>query len=347
MKKTLVVIFMIFAFVLGLSLSDYILSFINTITNKNLFRTCSIVEKELAISIAEMDELRTKNMLEEEQLRKLIDEIANRDMKGLSSAFLMTQTLGENVSDEQGDIGIIEKSGLLIDLNSQDFEMTNHIKQTYNSAIANVIIAASTILKDKVSALNNELIQINLQLNEKNVSLQENILALERKQKEMDELKGSNEELKKLENDLRSVVKGLEIKIENNRLTVTFKGDILYESGKHKLTDEGLSLLESIVPYLKEKENGYDIYVAGHTDNVPIKFESKKKYENNWGLSTFRSIEVSNYLMLKGLKASNLAIAGYGEFRPVESNETEAGRAKNRRVELYLVPKIIKRENGN
>jgi outer membrane protein OmpA-like peptidoglycan-associated protein len=51
--------------------------------------------------------------------------------------------------------------------------------------------------------------------------------------------------------------------------------------------------------------------------------------------------------MLKGLKASNLAIAGYGEFRPVESNETEAGRAKNRRVELYLVPKIIKRENGN
>jgi chemotaxis protein MotB len=144
--------------------------------------------------------------------------------------------------------------------------------------------------------------------------------------------------------DLEKSVGILETKIENGRLRVNFQGDILFTSGSHKLRQEGLDLLESVFSILNKSVENNDIFIAGHTDNVKIKPKSEI-YESNWDLSTYRAIEVVKYLVSKGMAPRYLTAAGYGEHKPIAENSTKEGKAKNRRVELFLIPKIIKRSN--
>ena len=82
-------------------------------------------------------------------------------------------------------------------------------------------------------------------------------------------------------------------------------------------------------------------------DNVPIKKDARDKYESNWDLSTHRAIEVVKYLTGKGMDPKSVTAAGYGEYKPVANNSTDIGKSKNRRVELFLIPKIIKRIENN
>jgi chemotaxis protein MotB len=80
--------------------------------------------------------------------------------------------------------------------------------------------------------------------------------------------------------------------------------------------------------------------VAGHTDSAPITAATKKKYPTNWELSTARAIAVVKILVGDGVEANTLSAAGYGPYDPVASNATPDGEAKNRRIEITLVPHI-------
>jgi chemotaxis protein MotB len=78
--------------------------------------------------------------------------------------------------------------------------------------------------------------------------------------------------------------------------------------------------------------------VAGYTDNKPIK-KLKKKFKSNWELSSARAGSVLHYLINKGhIKPQNIYLAGFGEYHPVSSNSTAAGRKKNRRVAIVVLP---------
>jgi chemotaxis protein MotB len=65
-----------------------------------------------------------------------------------------------------------------------------------------------------------------------------------------------------------------------------------------------------------------------------------KEFESNWELSTARALVVVHFLVGKGVNAKTLSAAGYGEYDPVDSNGSNAGRAKNRRIEIVLQPDI-------
>ena len=73
---------------------------------------------------------------------------------------------------------------------------------------------------------------------------------------------------------------------------------------------------------------------AGHTDNVPVR---SGHFKNNWDLSTARAVEVTQFLIAKGMKPQVLAAAGYGEFDPLSGNDTAEHRAQNRRIEIVLM----------
>jgi chemotaxis protein MotB len=85
-------------------------------------------------------------------------------------------------------------------------------------------------------------------------------------------------------------------------------------------------------------EGRYNIRIEGHTDNVRI---HNTQYSSNWELSTARSTEMIRLLVVKyGLDPERLSASGYGEYHPIASNRTEAGRALNRRVDLVVVGEL-------
>ncbi len=116
-------------------------------------------------------------------------------------------------------------------------------------------------------------------------------------------------------------------------ITVTLPNAILFESGKASLKQSTQKELDHIAGVIQSKYAGKKIDVVGHTDTDPIK---KTSWEDNWELSAQRALSVLRYLNKKGIPSDLIRAAGCGESRPVASNATSAGKAKNRRVEIVV-----------
>jgi chemotaxis protein MotB len=118
-------------------------------------------------------------------------------------------------------------------------------------------------------------------------------------------------------------------------LEIAIQEVVLFNSGEAEILQSVHPLLKEIAHILKKLDN--DIKVVGHTDNVPIHTE---KYRSNWDLSAMRAINVMHFMVEQGgLAQERFSIQGYGEFAPKYDNSTEEGRAKNRRVEIFVARK--------
>src|SRR5271157_654655 len=126
-------------------------------------------------------------------------------------------------------------------------------------------------------------------------------------------------------------VKGVTVKNEPRGVVITFSDAVLFASGSADVKPEIHSVLADLSKLLAA--NPGKVTIEGHTDNVPI---SSPKYASNWELSTSRAASMLHFFIEKGLDPTKFGIAGYAEFRPLESNATEEGRQKNRRVEIVI-----------
>jgi len=122
------------------------------------------------------------------------------------------------------------------------------------------------------------------------------------------------------------------------RLTVNMVDAILFDSGKADIKPEGRKVLQKVVDVIGQVEDKA-IRVEGHTDNVKIGGVLARVFPSNWELSAARAINVARYLQRLGVDPAILSAAAFGEYRPVSENETQEGRAKNRRIEIVLVPR--------
>ncbi len=126
----------------------------------------------------------------------------------------------------------------------------------------------------------------------------------------------------------------VEMNREGLKITLEEQGNLpFFESGKATLTDEMVEKIDKIYPILKKLSEEYEIIVEGHTDNVPI---NTPQFPSNWELSTARATTVVKYLISKGIPPPKISAIGYGEFRPVVSNDTPENRQKNRRVVFFV-----------
>jgi len=133
------------------------------------------------------------------------------------------------------------------------------------------------------------------------------------------------------------------LELANRGLIITMANDILFDSGKAKLKKAAHSVLKKLAAVIKETVPDRNIGVEGHTDNVPI---ARSGWKSNWELSTARATSVVHYLIDEcGIKPQRLSAIGYGEFRPVDENDTKVGRAKNRRVEIIILPKEMTKKS--
>ncbi|AEI39480.1 flagellar motor protein MotB [Paenibacillus mucilaginosus] len=126
----------------------------------------------------------------------------------------------------------------------------------------------------------------------------------------------------------------LETKLTNDMLMITIRDNALFASGSATVKPEAQALAVSMSNMLAQYP-GYNIEVAGHTDNVPI---SRRDFESNWDLSGVRAMNFMKILLRNtALSPEKFRTIGYGEFQPVDTNDTPEGRAKNRRVEVSII----------
>jgi chemotaxis protein MotB len=142
-----------------------------------------------------------------------------------------------------------------------------------------------------------------------------------------------------LVSELKQEIKQGEIQITQlkDKLTVNMVEKILFDSGSAVIKKNGEKVLDRVAEILKGVTK-QQIKVEGHTDNVPIGPSIIDKFPTNWELSTARATTVVRYLQNRGVNPGFLSAEGYAEFRPVASNETDEGKAANRRIEIVLIP---------
>ncbi|HYM10473.1 MAG TPA: flagellar motor protein MotB [Bryobacterales bacterium] len=125
----------------------------------------------------------------------------------------------------------------------------------------------------------------------------------------------------------------IEISLQTRGLVLSLKESAFFAPGDDRVSDAARPILVKVADALRTVPG--EIRLEGHTDNTPIR---SRKFPSNWQLSTARSVAVLN-LLTKDLQlpADRFAVAGYGQYEPLDSNDTEAGRRKNRRVDLVIL----------
>lgn len=133
---------------------------------------------------------------------------------------------------------------------------------------------------------------------------------------------------------LESLVKDGQVKVtqSSSGITVEINASVLFSPGQAKLAENSSLTLQAVAHVIKEQK--HEIHVEGHTDNLPIHTES---FPSNWELSTARASSVIRLFVENGVEPHRLTAIGYGENRPIETNETPEGRKRNRRVTIMIL----------
>jgi chemotaxis protein MotB len=149
-------------------------------------------------------------------------------------------------------------------------------------------------------------------------------------------------EVKLQEKVKEEIAKGeIALSQSGGRLRVEMVDKILFDSGDARISRRGEGVLARLGGVLAKMDDK-QIQVSGHTDNQPINGKLKRQFPSNWELSTSRALTVVRFLQQKAeVPAERLVASGHGEYQPIASNDTAAGRARNRRIEILLTPALV------
>lgn len=225
---------------------------------------------------------------------------------------------------------------------SQLEEELNRLKQSYEEFpdMTNMNSKEIKTLLKKVRDANLELIEREKSLNEsqrirreEQKRLMELEAALKRKDAAVAELKRKvSEALLGFEKD------GLSIKIKNGKVYVSVEDKLLFRSGSWTVGKNGKTALRKLASLIA-KNNDINIMVEGHTDNIPYK--GNKQIKDNWDLSVKRSTAIIRIILEnKSVDPKRLIAAGRSKYVPLNTENSSYGRAKNRRTEIILTPKL-------
>lgn len=132
-------------------------------------------------------------------------------------------------------------------------------------------------------------------------------------------------------------LKDVDVKVLKGVVYISLADNMLFKSGSYEISPRAQETLDKIAKIIKDYSD-YDVLVEGNTDNVPI---SKTNIRNNWDLSALRASSVVQYLQNNcGINPARLSASGRGEYNTIADNDTELGRARNRRTEIIITPKL-------
>lgn len=156
---------------------------------------------------------------------------------------------------------------------------------------------------------------------------------------------GEGERMRKLAEDLEALAKTaalkgkIEVRREEGQIVVSLAQAAFFDSGRSDINAAAAETLRALTHRLNARRNRITIVVEGHADSTPF---TSQNHDTNWELSAARAISVTR-LMLRDRAANpaDISLAGFGSYRPIASNATAQGRARNRRVDLVLRPKPL------
>ncbi len=264
--------------------------------------------------IKEKDDLLASKKGLEVDLEKLKNEYANlsNQKEILDSEFEALQHKFKNL-DESYTLLSAQSSKKLAEQAKKNQDLLAQLEEKEKN-----LTAESTRLEN----LQKELSKRSLQINE----LQSLIDA---KEAQMQQLKNA------ISNALHNFEgKGLTVVHKNGKIYVSMENKLLFDSGSWAVGVEGKKAVEQLASVLS-KNKDINVLIEGHTDNDPY---SSVVLLDNWDLSVKRATAIVRILKAKGVNPTQITAAGRSEFIPVDTNETKAGKAKNRRIEIILAP---------
>jgi len=322
--------------------------------NKALNEKIAALEKDIKDREAEKKALEEKHAKLEKDYNELVTENSNL-RKTLSSS---KDELTKNVTELQGKVkeketrislleeDVLSKSGQIATLKDEAAKNKEQMA-ALNSKIKEkeeqkAVLEKQLAEKDEqIKALKTELASKDLAItdlkNEIRALSTDRAKVLEEKEKAIAELKKTHD---KLVVELSEEIKKGEIEVTQlrDKLTLQMVEKILFDSGSAEIKGSGKKVLDRVAEILK-KVKDRQIRIEGHTDNKPIGPKIAKKFPTNWELSTARATNVVRYLKEKGgIDPKYLSAVGFAEYKPIDTNDTEEGRAKNRRIEIVLIP---------
>lgn len=135
----------------------------------------------------------------------------------------------------------------------------------------------------------------------------------------------------------REELRDVDIKVLKGVVYISLADNMLYKTGSYEISDRANETLSKIAKIIQDYKE-YEVLIEGNTDNVPI---SRPNIRNNWDLSTLRASSVVQALQTRyGIDPKRLTAGGRGEYNPVADNDSETGKARNRRTQIIITPKL-------
>jgi len=135
----------------------------------------------------------------------------------------------------------------------------------------------------------------------------------------------------------REELRDVDVQVLKGVVYISLADNMLYKSGSYEISDRAGETLSKVAKIINDYRD-YDVLIEGNTDNVPI---SRENIRNNWDLSTLRASSVVQALQNQyGVNPKRLTAGGRGEYNPIAENTTETGKAKNRRTQIIITPKL-------
>jgi chemotaxis protein MotB len=289
------------------------------------------------------------------------DEQSKNEVLATEYAALLSQLDGLNTSN--GTVGLerlnsqIEK--LTTDKTRAEMELAaiqnsyDRLKESYDALVANSdenlqeILERNRALLAQLEAKERELSAKEQALLEKERNIQNAQSALEASAQRVTELEviiaAKDARMHSLKDAISKALtnfegNGLTVEQRDGKVYVSMENKLLFESGSWSVNSRGREAVEALGSVLADNKE-IAVLIEGHTDNVP--FGGNGNINNNWDLSTKRSTAIVAILTENnGISKENLTAAGRGEYAPVANNKGKEGRAKNRRIEVVLTPKL-------
>ncbi len=189
---------------------------------------------------------------------------------------------------------------------------------------------------------------LNKELQEKEVELTKKENEILGKEKNISTLKNKQYQRQRQSNELQKSIKtafsslnkeSFSVKEKSGRLYISLSNKLLFETASIDINSEGRKALQKLASLLKNNASGLDIWVEGHTDNMPVT-GAELPFKDNWQLSALRASVVVQLLVENGIAPQSIVAAGHGEHLPIASNKTAEGKSENRRIEIVLLPKL-------
>jgi chemotaxis protein MotB len=272
----------------------------------------------------------------------------NQSLKDENNNLLKAKNQAANALEtlqKQYDAAVVKRDQLQSDYDATKSSYTN-LKASYDALDANSssaiaanskrnreLLAQLEAKEQALQAENQRLETLKQQLEARSQRVAELESVIAAKEAEMTALKDA---VSRALTDFEG--KGLTVEQRNGKVYVSMENKLLFHSGSWSVGAEGRKAVKQLGGVLADNPE-IAVLIEGHTDNAP--YRGSSQISGNWDLSTKRATAIVNILQENSaIKPDNLTAAGRGEYAPVASNETVEGKAKNRRIEVILTPKL-------